>query len=465
MLAQRAAQTELPAHSKLYFPPSSPVLSRMENIDTLIKARWIIPIEPVGRVLDHHAVAIKAGRIVAIGPANELNGRYEPRETIDRPEHVLLPGFVNAHTHAAMTLLRGAAESASFERWLKTQIWPLEQRWVDAEYVRDGTELAIADMLTSGTTCFGDMHLFPEVVAQTVSQSQMRACIGLPVVEQANAWAGSAGECLEKGLRLHDEYRDDPLVTTCLSPYAAWALSDETLVRVRRAADELELPMTMHVNETAEDAVAGDERTIARLERLGLLTSLLTAVHMVHVDEADLEGCARAGISVVHCPQSNLKLGNGISPVAKFNAADINTAIGTDGAASNNDLSMLDEVRTAALLARGIHSAHVGIEAHEWLRFATLNGARALGLGEVIGSLTPGKWADLCCIDLGRPHTQPVYDPAAQIVFAASRDQVSDVWVAGRALVSDRRLTRLDANDVIERARRWRERITEGRSA
>jgi 5-methylthioadenosine/S-adenosylhomocysteine deaminase len=436
----------------------------MESIDTLINARWIIPIEPVGRVLESHAIAIQAGRIVAIGPASELEARFDAREVIDRPEHVLLPGFVNAHTHAAMTLLRGAAESASFERWLRTQVWPLEQRWIDAEYVRDGTELAMADMITSGTTCFGDMHLYPEVVAQAVSDAQMRACVGLPVVEQPTSWAESAGECLEKGLRLHDDYRDDPLVTTCLSPYAPWALGDETLVRVRRAADELELPMTMHVNESADDSIANGERSIARLQRLGLLSPLLAAVHMIHLDEEDLVACAAAGISIIHCPQSNLKLGNGISPIARFKARDMNVALGTNGAASNNDLSMLDELRTAALLARGIPSAHVTIEAHEWRRSATLNGARALGLGELIGSLTPGKWADLCCIDLNRAHTQPVYDPAAQIVFAASRDQVSDVWVAGRALLSASRLTRIDLDDVLARAKRWRDRISKASS-
>lgn len=434
----------------------------MEHVDTLINARWLIPIEPLGRVLEDHALAIRQGRIVAVGPSAELARQYQADETLQRADHVLLPGFVNAHTHAAMSLLRGAAESASGERWLKAQIQPLEQRWVDAEYVRDGTALAIADMLTSGTTCFGDVHLFPESAAQAASEAQVRACIGLPVMDEATAWAGSAGECLEKGLRLHDDYRGDPLITTSLSPYASWALSDDTLVRIRRAADELELPMTMHVNETPEDALAGPERTIARLERLGLLSPLLAAVHMVHVDEADLEAFARAGASVVHCPQSNLKLGNGVCPVGQFKARDINVAIGTDGAASNNDLSMLDEVRSAALLARGIHSAHVTIEAHEWLRAATLNGARALGLGEVVGSLTPGKWADLCCIDLSRPHTQPVYDPAATVVFAASRDQVSDVWVAGRALLRERRLTRMDLEDVLGRARRWRDRIVTG---
>lgn len=435
----------------------------MENIDTLIKPRWLIPIEPADCVLEHHAVAVAGGRIVAIGPAAELSARYRPELTVERPQHVLLPGFVNAHTHAAMTLLRGAAESPLFGTWLKDEVWPLEQRWMDAEYVRDGTELAIADMLTSGTTCFGDMHLFPEVAAQTASRAQIRASIGLPVIETPTSWAGSAGEYLEKGLALHDDYRDDPLITTCLSPYAPWALSDETMIRVRRAADELELTMTMHVNETAQESIANGERTVARLERLGLLSPLLTAVHMIHVDESDLDRCAQAGSSLVHCPQSNLKLGNGICPVAKFKAREINFALGTDGAASNNDLSMVDEMRTAALLARGTACAQdVQIGAHEWLRAATLNGARALGLGETTGSLIPGKWADLCCIDLSVPHTQPVYDTAAQIVFAASRDQVSDVWVAGRALLSESRLTRLDVRDLLQRAQAWRERISAG---
>lgn len=431
----------------------------MQHIDTLITARWVIPIEPAGCVLDDHAVAIHQGRIVAIVPATQALEQFSAQERIDRPAHVLLPGFINAHTHAAMTLLRGAAESASFDHWLKQQIWPLEQRWIDAEYVRDGAELAIADMLTSGTTCFADMHLFPEVVAQTASAAKIRASIGLPVIDAPTVWAESANEYLEKGLRLHDEYRDDPLITTALSPYAPWAVGDDSLIRVRRAADELDLPMTMHINETRAEADAGGERALARLERLGLLSPLLTAVHMVHLDASDLDRAARGGISVAHCPQSNLKLGNGACSVPALRQHGINVALGTDGAASNNDLCMLDEMRSAALLASGLFPGAPQITAHEWLQAATLNGARALGLGEHAGSLVAGKWADMCCIDLGRPHTQPVYDPAAQIVYAASRDQVSDVWVAGRALVRESRLTRLDIDDVLRRAQRWRDRI------
>lgn len=430
----------------------------MQPIDTLITARWVIPIEPAGCVLHDHAVAIHHGRIVAVEPAAAALGRFAAQERIDRPAHVVLPGFINAHTRAANTLLRGAAESASFEVWLHGQVRPLEQRWADAEYVRDGTELAIADMLTSGTTCFADQNVFPEVIAQTASALRMRACVGLPVLETPGAWAGSAGECLDKGLRLHDEYRDDPLITTALAPLELPGLDDASLIRVRRAADELELPMAVRLDPSAAAQSAG-ERPLTRLERLGLLSPLLAAVHAVDLDDADADRLAGAGASVVHCPQADLKLGLGVCPVPRLKARGINVALGTDSAACNNDLSMLDEVRSGALLARGLFPRSHRVTAHQWLEAVTLGGARALGLGDQTGSLLPGKWADLCCIDLSAAHTQPVYDPAAQIIFAASRDQVSDVWVAGRVLLRDAQLIHLDLADVLRRAQRWGERI------
>lgn len=437
----------------------------MDHVDTLIAARWIVPMEPRGVVLEHHAIAVRDGRIVAIVPQETARARFQADHCIERPSHVVIPGLVNLHTHAAMALLRGAAESARFDHWLNHQVRPLEERWLDAEYVRDGTELAIADMLTSGTTCFADMHLFPEVVAQTAADAKMRARVACPVVDFPTVWAGTADEYLEKGLRVHDEYRNDPLVSTMLAPYAPWAVSDATLGRVQRLADELEMPVAMHVNESPADNPAGAERALERLERLGLLSPLLTAIHMVHVTEDDLERAARGGISIVHCPQSNLKLGNGIAPLAAFRGRGIRVTLGTDGAASNNDLSLLDELRTAALLAnaQAAHQQSSGAappSAHEWLEVATLNGARALGLADQIGSLVPGKWADACCIDLHRAHTQPVYDPVAHLVYAVSRDQVSDVWVAGRALLRDGKLTQLDIDDIVRRARLWQARIS-----
>jgi 5-methylthioadenosine/S-adenosylhomocysteine deaminase len=422
----------------------------MEPIDTLLSARWIIPIEPAGVVLEAHSLAIHQGRILALLPTALAKQRFTAREEIERPAHVLLPGLVNAHTHAASSLLHGAVGSSSFEHWAHS-IRLLQQRWVDAEYVRDGTELAIAAALQSGTTCFADQHLFPEVVAQTAAEARMRVCVGLPVQDAPTVWAGSASECLDKGFKLRDEYRDDPLITTVLAPVEPASLSDETLERVRRLADELELPICMHVNESR-----GSAPSLERLEQLGLLSPLLAAVHMVKLDSADVERVAAAGVSVVHCPQSNLKLGSGLCPVPLFKDRAVNVALGSGGV-SNNDL--LAELRSAALIANSMFPTASPVSAHEWLQTATLNGARALGLAEAIGSLLPGKWADLCCIDLARPNTQPTYDPAAQIVFAASRDQVSDVWVAGRMLVRDRELMHLDTSALLERAELWRARI------
>lgn len=423
----------------------------MEHIDTLLSARWIIPIEPAGVVLAEHSVAIHQGRVLAVLPTAQAQQRFTAKESIERPSHALLPGFVNAHTHAASSLLHGAVVSNSFEHWAHS-IRQLQQRWMDAEYVRDGTELAIAAALASGTTCFADQHLFPEVVAQTAAAARMRVCIGLPVLDVPTVWAGSAGEYLDKGLQLRDDYRDDPLVTTMLAPIEPASISDETLMRVRRAADELELPMTMHVNESR-----GSAPSIERLEGLGLLSPLLAAVHMVKLDTADIQRIVTAGASVVHCPQSNLKLGSGLCPVPLFKEHGVNVALGSGGF-SNNDL--LAELRSAALLASSMFPNATPVDAHEWLQTATLNGARALGLGDSIGSLVAGKWADLCCIDLARPNTQPVYEPAAQIVFAASRDQVTDVWVAGRMLVRDSELQHLDLDSVLARAQQWQQRIS-----
>lgn len=430
----------------------------MEPIDTLITARWVIPIEPAGCVLQEHAVAIRRGLIVAIAPSAQARARFAADEVIERPSHVLLPGFVNAHTRAAMALLRGAAESPSFDYWLNRQVRPLEQRWMDAEYVRDGTELAIADMLTSGTTCFADMHLFPEVIAQTASEMKIRACIGLPVSDAPNPWAGSANECLAKGIAVHDEYRDDPWITTSLSPDAE-SSTDETLLRVRRAADELELPVTMRLVEARSLGSLGRKHLLARLDQLGLLSPLLTAIHVPELDEAQAERLSQAGASVAHCSRSSLKLSLSECSVVMLKAHNVNVALGTDAAACSNDLSMLAELQSAALAARGLFPGLSQISSHDWLRAATLSGAQALGLGEVTGSLSAGKWADLCCIDLSRAHTQPVYDPAAQILFAASRDQVSDVWVAGRRLLHEGRLTHLDLEDVLRRAQYWQDRI------
>jgi len=435
----------------------------MEHVDTLICARWVIPIEPRGRVIDNGCIAVAQGRIVAVLEQSEAGRRFDSANRVVRPSHVLVPGFVNAHTHAASALLRGLAEDLSLGDWLDKRIGPLESRWVDAEFVRDGTELALAGMVSSGTTCFADSQLFPEIVASTAAAIGVRVCVGLPVTDTPTTWAGDADEYLDKGLRLHDEYRADPLVSTAFAPHAPCSVCDQTLVRVRRDADEIDIPVMIHLHESREEVAESlrrhAARPLTRLARLGLVNPLLVGVHMTQLAETDLDLMAEAGASVVHCPQSNMKLAIGFCPVAELVTRGINVAIGTASAASNNDFDMLEEMRTAALLAKGL-SANAGVlPAHQALRMATLNGARALGLAEVTGSLEPGKWADICCIDLDSIHTQPVYDPAAQLVFAAGRGQVTDVWIAGRAVLTDRRLERVNVDATLGRARAWSERI------
>lgn len=435
----------------------------MEKVDTLIKARWIAPVVPAGPALEHHAVAIRQGRIVALLPADEALAHYEATEVIDRPGHLLIPGLINAHTHAAMSLLRGLADDLPLMAWLQDHVWPAEQRWMSAEFVEHGSELAMAEMLLGGTTTFNDMYFFPDVVARSAARIGMRACVGMILIKFPTVWADDSADYLRKGLELRDEYKGHPLISTAFAPHAPYTVEDEYLVKIRRLADELEAPVHMHLHETA-DEVSGSiaecgVRPLARLERLGLVSPMLMAVHMTQLEDTEIERVAAAGASIVHCPESNLKLASGFCPVAKLIDAGANVCLGTDGAASNNDLDMLGEMRTAALLAKGVAGRADAVSARQALAMATINGARALGLAEETGSIEPGKWADLCCVNLERAATWPVYDPVAQLVYATSRDQVEDVWVAGRRMVADGRLARLDDAVMMARAEAWRDRI------
>ena len=435
----------------------------MEPVDTLVSARWVVPVEPDERVFDDHAVAIRGGRIVAVLPTAEAMIRFDAAEVVNRPDHVLLPGLVNSHTHAAMVLLRGRAENLLLGPWLRSAIWPLERRWADPEYVRDGTELAIAEMLRGGVTCFADMHLWPEVVAQTAAELHMRASVGLVVTEAATTWAATANEYIDRGMHLRDQYKGDPLITTHFAPHAPYSVSDATLTRVRRLADELDLPVALHLHETAwevdQSVQKFGRRPLARLADLGLASPLLVAIHMTQVDDADLDTLADAGASVVHCPESNLKLGNGVCPLPRLLGRGVRVALGTDGAASNNDLDVLGEARTAGLLASGVSASPGSLVASDLLRMATLEGARVLGLGDVTGSLVPGKWADLCCLHLREPRSWPVNDVPSTVVYAASSRQVTDTWVAGRRLLADGALIYLDETALLERADAWRTRF------
>jgi 5-methylthioadenosine/S-adenosylhomocysteine deaminase len=431
----------------------------MHPADSIITARWIVPIEPAGLVLEDHAVVVRDGRILAVLPRAAALEAYPSAPRIDRPSHVLLPGLINAHTHAAMTLFRGMADDLPLDAWLNQHIWPAEAHWVTPDFVRDGTELALLEMLQGGTTTCGDMYYYPDAVARAVADSGMRAAVGMIVLEFPTVWARSADEYLSKGLAVRDQFKGHPLVSTMFAPHAPYSVANRTFEQIRVLADELEAQVQMHVQETAGEILTSLKefqcRPLQRLDALGMVTPLLAAVHVTQLDASEIELLAARGASVVHCPESNLKLASGLCPVARLAAAGVNVALGTDGAASNNDLDMFGEMRTAALLAKGVAQQADVLPAAAVLQMATLNGAQALGLGDRIGSLLPGKQADLICVDLSRPASQPVHSPISQLVYATSRDQVTDVWVAGRQLLNAGQPTVADSDGILARAAAW----------
>jgi len=438
------------------------------HIDTLIHARWIIPVIPGDPVLEYHSLAIQGRRILEILPTSEVADRYHSNAELRLTRHALIPGLINAHTHASMSLLRGVADDLPLMTWLNEHIWPAERRWVSEEFVHDGTQLALAEMLRSGTTCFNDMYFFPDVTARAAAAAGIRASVGLIVLDFPTVWAANPDEYLHRGLEVHDQFRNHPLVRTAFAPHAPYSVSDAPLQRLGVMANELEIPIHIHLHETRDEVKHSlaqyGERPLARLTKLGLLSPALMAVHMTQLEEAELHAFATSGASVVHAPESNLKLASGFCPAQKLLELGVNLALGTDGAASNDDLDMLGEMRTAALLAKGLNADARALPAHQVLRMATLNGAIALGIADEIGSLEPAKSADIVAIDLGQVETQPVYNPVSQIVYSAGREQVTDVWVAGKRLLSNRALTSLDLSELLSRATEWQARIAGDRT-
>ena len=434
-----------------------------EPCDLLIEAGFVVPVEPHGVVLQDHAVAVSGGAIVAILPRAEARARFSATETVSRPDAVLIPGLVNAHTHNPMTLLRGIADDLPLHEWLQGHIWPIEGAVIGPEFVADGTTLAIAEMLRGGTTCANENYFFPDVQAAVYKRHGFRALVGLPVIDFPTAWAKSSDEYFERACDVHDQWRGDALVGTAFAPHAPYTVSDANFERVRMLADQLDLSVHLHTHETAQeisDSIRDHgQRPLARLDRLGLVNDRLIAVHMTQLTDAEIHLCAERGVSVVHCAESNLKLASGFCPACALQRAGVNLAIGTDGCASNNDLDMFGETRTAALLAKAVARDASALDAASALRAATLGGARALGLGEQVGSIEVGKQADLACVDLSALETQPLHHVISQLIYAAGRQQVSDVWIAGQAKLVQRELVDMDLPGIIANAKQWQGRI------
>lgn len=439
----------------------------IDSADTLIHPGWIVPVVPRGTVLENYSIALTNDRISALLPRHEANGIAADR-IIELPGHALMPGLVNCHGHAAMALLRGFADDQPLMPWLEKHIWPAEGSHVGPEFVRDGTELAIAEMIRSGTTTFTDMYFFPDVCAATAERLGMRCQITFPVLDFPTAWAQNADEYISKGLALRDDVKHSQLVSVGFGPHSPYTVSAENLSKVATFAAELDMLVTIHLHETRGEVLLAveqnGERPIDTLQRLGLIGPRTLCVHMTDLGEQDTNTLAESGAHVIHCPQSNMKLASGTCPVQKLLDRGVNVALGTDGAASNNDLNMFAEMQSGALLAKLSAEDATALPVPEALAMATINGARALGMDDRIGSLEVGKQADLIAVDLSGPETQPLYNPLSQLVYSCNGSQVSHSWIAGQLVMDERRLTRVDLPALAARTRSWRDKIDETRS-
>ena len=433
----------------------------MTPCDLVIRCRWCIPVAPSVAPIDHAAIAVTGERIAAVGPGLQVEAAFAPEAVVDLGRHVVIPGLINAHGHAAMSLLRGAAEDLPLQQWLNEVIWPLEAAHLAPEFVRTGTELAMVEMLSRGITTFADMYYYPEEVAKCASRAGMRVEVAFPILDFANDWSRNADEALQKGMALRDEYRGDPLVNIAFGPHAAYSVSREALEKTAMFADELDCAVHMHLHENTAEVAEARGRVgkswIFHLHELGLLSPSLQAVHMTQLTDQEIELVAAHNVKVVHCPHSNLKLASGICPVERLRAAGVTVGLGTDGAASNNTLDLLAEARLAALLAKQSGGDPTLGGAPDMLHMATLGGARALGLDQETGSLEPGKLADITAFDLGAPRFAPMRDPLATLIHGAPAGAVSHVWVAGRCLYDEGAFSTLDAESLGTRAERWLE--------
>jgi 5-methylthioadenosine/S-adenosylhomocysteine deaminase len=430
--------------------------------DLIIHARWIAQAHIL---LEQHAVVVANGRIVDILPSHQARERYAPAETTELDEHLLIPGLINLHTHAAMSLLRGVADDMPLRQWLETRIWPLEAALLSPRFVAEGTMLACAEMLKGGVTCFNDMYFFPDAAAEAAANIGMRAVLGITTLEFPSAYASDAADYLDKGLSAREAWREHPLIRFCLAPHAPYSVSDASFERVQILAAQLELPIHLHIHETADEIRRHLEehgcRPLHRLDRLGLLGPQLIGVHAVHLLADEMTALARNNCNIAHCPASNLKLGSGFAPVVELLAQGINVGLGTDSAASNNRLDMFAEMRLASLLAKGKSGDARCVPAWQALDMATLNSARALGMEEEIGSIAIGKRADLTAVRMDSLALSPCFDPISHLVHAASREDVSHVWVEGRCRVQDRLLLHSEKTFNLKNcARLWQNRIS-----
>ncbi len=435
---------------------------KIASADTLIHPGWIIPMTGEFEPLSEHSVAISGSQISAVLPRSEAE-QLSAKNVIHLPGHAVMPGLINCHGHAAMSLLRGYADDQPLMRWLEDHIWPAEAEHVSEEFVADGVELAIAEMIRSGTTSFSDMYFFPDVTAGLAKKLGMRAQISFPIFDFPTVWANDADEYISKGIKLLRQFKHSDLVSIVFGPHAPYTVSESTLAKIAVLANELDLGVHIHLHETTGEVLQAfeehGERPLDTLNRLGLLGPKTQCVHMTDLGDQDIDLLAESGSHVIHCPQSNMKLASGACPVPKLLARGVNVALGTDSAASNNSLNMFTEMQSAALLAKLNSGDATALPAKEALAMATIRGARALGIDERVGSIEVGKAADVIAVDLSGPETQPLHNLLSQLVYACNGSQVTHSWINGQMVLDDRRLTQINAAALTARIENWRQRL------
>lgn len=431
--------------------------------DLVIEARWIATVASQQPLLENHAVIVQAGNIVEILPIAQARQKYSATSLVCLDEHVLIPGLINLHTHAPMSLMRGIADDVALMPWLHQHIWPAEQAVVSEAYVQDATLLACAEMLSGGITCFNDMYFYPQATAVAVNQAGMRANLGLLVLEFPSAYASDADDYLQKGFAAHDSWRNNPLLSTSIAPHAPYTVSNKTFESIITYAEQLSLSIHTHLHETLDEISQSEAqyglRPLQRLAEFGLLGPNLVAAHCVHLLPHEIDLLAEYGCHVAHCPNSNLKLASGIAPLTQLLAKGVNVGLGTDGVASNNRLDIFAEMRLSALLAKGVSGDATVVPAHQALAMATINAAKALGLEHKIGSIEVGKLADLAAVKLSDIATAPYYDPISHLVYACGREHVTHTWVAGGLRYSNGVYANIEPNELKEIINTWQPKL------
>jgi 5-methylthioadenosine/S-adenosylhomocysteine deaminase len=431
-------------------------LEAKEPVSLMLQGAWVLTMDRDRQVFSPGAVALKGEEIVAVGPPGELNARYAAAQVLDYPRGLILPGLINAHTHAAMSLFRGLADDLPLEEWLNGHIFPAETH-LNADFVYWGTKLAVAEMLLSGTTTFCDMYLFADAVARAVDETGIRAVVGEVLYDFPSANYGPPAAGLKFSEDLCRTWRDHPRVRVAIQPHAVYTCSPDLLQQCGHLADKQGTRLIIHLAETHQEVADCRAKygatPVKHLERLGLLTPRLVADHAVVLEEADLELLAASGAGVAHCPESNMKLASGMAPVTELLARGVPVGLGTDGCASNNNLDLFQEMDTAAKLQKIRRLDPTALPATSALEMTTRGGARILGLEKEVGAIVPGLKGDLVVVDLDQPHLTPLYDPYSQLVYAASGPDVQTVVVHGRVLVKDRRLLAFDLEETMARAR------------